>query len=78
MVPNISGCTLHSRGTLPGLSYLKVRVLPLLKVPRLWPSLLLPEIFGQKTLWATLSSLLNTTVVPCWMTKSAGVNSMPR
>ena len=34
MVPDISGCTLHNRGTFPALSYLKLRVLPLLKVPR--------------------------------------------
>ena len=54
MKPDISGCTLHSSGTTPGVSNLNERISPLGQVPMLWLIFLLPEIAGQKMLCGTV------------------------
>src|SRR5450755_2269739 len=71
---DISGCTLQSSETTPGLSNLKLRDSPLGQVPKLCPSFLLPLIEGQKMLCCTLSLLLNWTVVPTGTTRMCGWN----
>src|SRR2546422_4692633 len=70
--PTISACILHSRGTTPGRSKRNLRLSPDAQVPRMCAKLLSPEIAGQRTLCATVSLFLNTTVAPCGMTRTLG------
>src|ERR1700730_6938753 len=75
MYPDISGCTLHNRETIPGVSNLNERISPLGQVPMLWLSFLLPETEGQKMLCCTLSPLRKSTIEPTRTTVAWGWNS---
>ena len=72
MYPDISGWTLHSSGTIPGVSNLNARFSPVGQVPMLWLIFLFPLMEGQKMLCCTLSLFRNSTVEPTGTTRTCG------